>query len=64
MENLPPNLTLDDLIEAAAADELIGFCLACGDSQEGTEPDARNYKCYECGALEVFGVDEIFLLIA
>lgn len=62
--NLPSNLTVDDLIEAAAADELVGFCLVCGDSRDGTEPDACNYKCYECGALEVFGVDEILIRIA
>jgi hypothetical protein len=26
-----------------------GFCLACGETQDGVEPDARRYKCECCG---------------
>lgn len=36
-----------------------GFCRACGNEQEGCEPDARNYRCESCGKREVFGAEEI-----
>ena len=38
-----------------------GFCIACGNEQEGCEPDARNYECEECGALQVFGAEELLV---
>ena len=40
-----------------------GFCLACGDDADGCEPDARNYKCMACGQLEVFGAEEVALML-
>ncbi len=39
-----------------------GFCLACGEEQEGCEPDARNYECEICGRHKVFGAEEILLM--
>jgi hypothetical protein len=36
-----------------------GFCLSCGDDVEGVEPDAREYECDVCGALTVYGAEEI-----
>ena len=39
-----------------------GFCLACGNEQEGCEPDARNYECEECGKRKVFGAEEILMM--
>lgn len=41
-----------------------GFCLICGNEQGGCEPDARNYACEACGAEQVFGVEELMLVIA
>lgn len=41
-----------------------GFCLICGNEQEGVEPDATNYECEACGAEQVFGAEELMLLIA
>ena len=38
-----------------------GFCLICGNEQDGCEPDARNYECEACGAEQVFGADELLL---
>lgn len=32
-----------------------GFCVKCGAEQSGVEPDARNYKCDECGSKSVMG---------
>ncbi len=39
-----------------------GFCIACGAMQEECEPDAREYKCDDCGADKVFGAEEIMLM--
>ena len=40
------------------------ICLACGNEQGDCEPDARNYKCDECGKLEVFGAEEALFMLA
>lgn len=42
----------------------LGFCVACGAEAEGVEPDARNYKCEECGKHRVFGCEQIILEFA
>ncbi len=39
-----------------------GFCLACGNSQEGCEPDARKYKCESCGQPKVYGLEELVMM--
>lgn len=39
-----------------------GFCLACGNTQEGVEPDAVKYECESCGAHKVYGAAELALL--
>lgn len=57
-----------DVLEAAVKEsmfgmESIGFCLACGADRDGVEPDARNYRCDECGQMAVFGAEEIMLMI-
>ena len=39
-----------------------GFCLACGETQCGVEPDASRYKCESCGALKVYGAMELVLM--
>lgn len=38
-----------------------GFCVACGNEQEGCEPDARNYECEACGKRRVFGASELLM---
>ena len=38
-----------------------GFCLACGETQDGVEPDARRYTCEACGAPKVYGAEELCL---
>lgn len=39
-----------------------GWCLACGETQGGVEPDARAYKCESCGADKVYGAEELVLM--
>jgi hypothetical protein len=41
-----------------------GFCVKCGNEQEGCEPDARRYECEACGAKAVYGAEELLLHIA
>lgn len=48
-------------VEEASADDY-GLCLACGESQEGCEPDARKYLCDNCGQHQVYGAEEIVLM--
>ncbi len=49
-------------MEALAAEELLGICIACGEEYDGPlEPDARNVECQVCGEPEVFGAEEIIL---
>lgn len=40
-----------------------GICAACGEEQDGCEPDARNYHCENCGQSEVYGVEELALMV-
>jgi Zn finger protein HypA/HybF involved in hydrogenase expression len=42
--------------------DYIGYCLACGETQEGVEPDARRYKCESCGMDKVYGGEELVLM--
>lgn len=48
-------------IEEAMSD-LGGFCVACGEGADNCEPDARRYKCESCGALEVYGAEELLVM--
>lgn len=41
-----------------------GFCLACGAEADGVEPDARDYECEGCGQHQVFGAEELLMVIA
>jgi hypothetical protein len=43
-------------------DDDMGFCLACGEVEEGVEPDARKYVCSCCGAAKVYGAEELALM--
>lgn len=44
-------------------DSYLGFCLACGYEQGGCEPDARDYKCEECGERKVYGAEECLIML-
>lgn len=39
-----------------------GFCIACGADAYDCEPDARNYKCEDCGKAQVFGAAELMYM--
>lgn len=52
-------LTEEEYIHAS--EEYEGFCLACGETAYGVEPDARNYECESCGEEKVFGAEELLI---
>lgn len=49
------------LLEELDADNM-GFCLACGDTADGVEPDAVRYTCDCCGSKKVYGAAELALM--
>ncbi len=60
-----PKLTIDVLLEAAERREHSldnpGFCIKCGNEQEGCEPDAREYECEACGEDAVYAPEELLM---
>ena len=43
-------------------DRNTGFCLACGNDQDGCEPDARKYTCQSCNQPKVYGLEELAVM--
>lgn len=41
-----------------------GFCTACGADAEGCEPDAQKLRCESCGAMSVYGAEDLLIRIA
>lgn len=58
-----PSINEDMLLEAAQADDCMGFCTACGAEAFGVEPDARRYRCESCGERAVYGAEELMMII-
>jgi tRNA(Ile2) C34 agmatinyltransferase TiaS len=58
---LHPSITPDrveELLRASVMDEeRVGICRACGEEQYDVEPDAEGYRCHECEAFAVTGVE-------
>lgn len=42
-----------------ALDDIEGFCLGCGETQRGIEPDAGKCICESCGKDKVYGKETI-----
>jgi hypothetical protein len=53
---------LDRAMQIVEDDENLGICLKCESERDGCEPDARNYKCEDCGEREVYGASEILFM--
>ena len=49
------------IVRAIESGEYVGFCRECGHEHYSVEPDARNYPCEKCGALAVYGAEEMLL---
>lgn len=57
-------IDLEELMALAQEDECIGVCLACGEYQDGVEPDAEDYRCEACGRHRVFGAEQAALMLS
>ena len=40
----------------------LGGCTACGEVNDGCEPDARDYECEFCGERAVYGMEELMVM--
>jgi len=62
------SVTLDrvtDAVEQAMSSlDNPGICVACGEDQDGCEPDARGYECDACGKRAVYGAEELLMHMA
>lgn len=58
-------ITVERLLELAERRDTTldnpGICLACGEEQDGCEPDMRRGECDSCGENQVFGAEEALL---
>ena len=61
-----PSLTFEVLMDAAERRESCldnpGFCIACGEESDSSEPDATEYPCDACGERKVYAPEELLLL--
>jgi predicted RNA-binding Zn-ribbon protein involved in translation (DUF1610 family) len=55
------SVTIDRITDAIEEDDNVGFCTACGAEAYNVEPDARRYRCEECGERAVYGAEELLL---
>lgn len=55
-------ITLKKIMAAVKAGDYRGFCLACGKTAHGVEPDAREYVCESCGKPKVYGAEELLIM--
>lgn len=56
-------VTPEMIMAAIESDDCIGFCAECGEEAYEVEPDARQYKCESCGALAVYGAEELLFFL-
>jgi len=54
--------SLRELEQVISDEDSVGFCLACGESQSGVEPDGRKYVCDACHLPKVYGAEELVLM--
>ncbi len=55
-----PEMSSEEFVEVTEAYE--GFCVVCGETASGVEPDAREYICECCGQPGVFGLEELMMM--
>ena len=65
---LHESITLTRILEACDRYQTTldnpGICVFCGEEQDGCEPDARKYKCENCGENGVYGAEELLMMVA
>ena len=61
-ESVHESVTTDRIIGYIEEDCHYGACLKCGAEAHQVEPDARKYRCEECGFNYVYGAEEILMM--
>lgn len=62
-ESITPERIIDAVERRMTTLDNPGFCIACGEEQDGCEPDAREYECESCGENKVYGADELLMYL-
>jgi hypothetical protein len=61
------SITLERVMEAverqSTGTDNPGFCIECGEEQDGCEPDAREYGCESCETNTVYGAEELLMMM-
>ncbi len=63
-DSITPDRVQDAVEAQLYGTENPGFCIDCGADHDACEPDAQNYRCYECGRNSVFGAEIVFVWVA
>lgn len=67
-KKVPVKITLNRILEAVerqlSSCDNPGFCTTCGAEADGCEPDAREYRCDNCGQYTVYGAEELLMQVA
>ena len=62
------SLTLERIAEAVKRSQSSldnpGFCINCGSEVDGVEPDAESYECEDCGSHNVYGAEQLLIMLA
>jgi predicted amidophosphoribosyltransferase len=62
-----PSITVDRVTQAVENQQISlddpGFCLACGADADGCEPDGEGLICNECKQPQVYGAEQVLLLL-
>jgi len=60
-------ISLDRIADAAERcmfkEEMVGFCISCGEEIEPIEPDAEKVRCEYCGEKKVYGAEQLLLMV-
>lgn len=55
---------ISETIEAGYSSlDNIGFCVECGAEHDGIEPDAEKDECENCGAMGVYGAEQLAIMM-
>lgn len=59
MVNAAKTISMSEFDELYRSDG--GLCVECGEEAYGVEPDARELICRACGALGVYGAEQLLI---
>ena len=57
------NIDFEEVFDSLARDLNEGFCINCGHSSMGIEPDAKENRCDTCGGFTLYGAEILLILM-